>query len=433
MTQPNILFLFPDQQRPDWLGVNEDLPVRTPNLDRLCEQGVRFTNCLTPSPVCAPARACLAAGKNYDRCGVPGNGTAYPLNQPTFYQALRDAGYRVAGCGKFDLDKPTLEWNLDGSRLIKDWGFTEGVDNEGKFDGSRSYRMNDNTPVGPYLRALHDAGVADQYCNEHASCKENMGAYTTVVPDDLYCDNWLSDIGLQFLHDFPRDQPWFIQVNFTGPHNPMDVTPSMRERWEDVAFPEPHNNEHPDREGLQRVRQNYAAMIENIDRQIGRFIDVVKERGELDNTLIVFASDHGEMLDDHSRRGKSTWRFAAAGVPLIVAGPGVQSGIVSDVPVGIHDLAPTFIDYAGANPMPDMDAISLKDLLDGRTDKHRDYITSGLQDWRLAYDGRYKLVVQPDAEPLLFDRHEDPWEDHSIAADHPELLSRLQSVIAAAR
>ena len=158
--QTNILFFFPDQQRPDWLGFNSDLPLRTPNLDRLAAEGMRFNHAYSTSPLCAPSRASVASGRHYDHCGVRNNGQDYPLDQPTYYQALRDAGYRVAGVGKFDLHKNTsdpanLDWHLDGSRLIEEWGFTEGIDNEGKMDGSMSYSAAGG-PKGPYLKFLHD-------------------------------------------------------------------------------------------------------------------------------------------------------------------------------------------------------------------------------------------------------------------------------------
>ena len=103
---PNILFFLPDQHRFDWLGTMQHVPVPTPNLDSLGARGVRFSRAVCPSPVCAPSRACLASGKQYDRNGgVWGNGNNYPVRQTTYYTLLRDAGYRVLGCGKFDLDK----------------------------------------------------------------------------------------------------------------------------------------------------------------------------------------------------------------------------------------------------------------------------------------------------------------------------------------
>jgi len=430
---PNVLFFFPDQHRPDWLGCNPDLPLRTPNLDRLCDDGVRFTGAWSASPLCAPSRACVASGRPYDRCGVPDNRADYPLDQPTYYQALRDAGYRVAGVGKFDLHKDNsdatkLDWHLDGSRLLPEWGFTEGIDNEGKFDGSTSYRVN-GEPRGPYLAFLHERGLAEAYVGEHGSAKQHMGAYTTCLPDEAYCDNWLSENGLRFLQAFPQGTPWHLVVNFTGPHNPMDVTASMRARWRDVDFPPPHHNDEPDREGLLRNRQNYAAMIENIDRQVGRFLEVVAERGELDNTVVVYSSDHGEMLGDHGRWGKSTWYTPSAGVPLIVRAPGAAGGRVSDALVCLQDLAATFVDYAGATPMPEMEARSLRPLLEGTAARgmHREVAISGLGDWRLIVDGKHKLVVRAGEPDLLFDLAEDPREDRDLASQRPDVAERLGS------
>ncbi|MBM4044798.1 MAG: hypothetical protein FJ279_06780 [Planctomycetes bacterium] len=179
--RPNILFFFSYQHRPDWLGVNSAVPARTPNTDRLAGRGVRFTRAFCTSPLCAPSRASLASGRTYDRCGVASNGQDYPLDQPTYYQALRAAGYRVAGVGKFDLHKPTLDWNLNGSRLLPEWGFTEGIDNEGKFDGSQSYRANGRQPKGPYLAFLKQRGLADSYVDEHSPAfrRPRLDAYTT--------------------------------------------------------------------------------------------------------------------------------------------------------------------------------------------------------------------------------------------------------------
>ncbi len=129
--RPNILFFYPDTLRYDWIESRGAMPIRTPNLKRLADEGVDFAKAVTPSPLCAPARACLAAGMEYDRCRVPTNGENYPLDQTTVYTLLRESGYHVLGCGKFDLHKPELDWGLDGKRLIEEWGFSDGVDNVG--------------------------------------------------------------------------------------------------------------------------------------------------------------------------------------------------------------------------------------------------------------------------------------------------------------
>jgi arylsulfatase A-like enzyme len=336
--------------------------------------------------------------------------------------------------GKFDLHKDLtkpLHWGLDGSRSLDAWGFTEGIDNEGKLDGSSSYRKSGGTPQGPYLHFLAQRGLADIYVDEHARQRENGGAYTTALPDDAYCDNWLSENGLRFLRGFPRGRPWHLVVNFTGPHNPMDVTASMRARWEDAAIPPPHDAGDADPSLLLRKRQNYAAMIENIDRQVGRFLDVVRERGEADNTLVVFSADHGEMLGEHGMWGKSKWHDPSSGIPLIAAGPGVAGGRVSDALVSLHDLAATFLDCAGASPLPGADAISLRPLLGGRTDAHRPFLYSGLfnqarEGWDMIVADRWKLVRKDEA-CILHDLEADPYEDTDVAAAHPEVVRRLTS------
>lgn len=414
--RPNILFLLPDQHRPDWLGCNPELPLRTPDLDRLCAGGVRFTNAFSPSPLCAPARACLASGLDYEHCRVPSNRENYPLDLPTYYQRLRDAGYRVAGVGKFDLHKDLakpvgeLDWGLDGSRALKEWGFTEGIDNEGKMDGSNSYRSA-GQPRGPYLNYLHQEGLADLYEREHREAGKHCGAYVTALSDEAYCDNWLSENGLTFLREFPKDQPWHLVVNFTGPHNPMDVTARMAEAWEGVEFPMPVDNQEENYsvEDHQRNRRHYAAELENIDRQVGRFIDAVRERGELDNTLIVYSSDHGEMLGDHGRWGKCTWHQPSVGIPLIMAGPGVRQGVVSDALVCLHDLAATFLDYAAAPALPEMEAQSLRGVLTGTAERHRDVVRSALGDWKMAFDGRRKSVTS-GGSTVHYDLLEDSLE-----------------------
>lgn len=446
--RPNILLFLPDAHRPDWLGLNGEVPVRTPHLDALARRGVLFRQAFCPSPLCAPSRASLASGRSYRRCGVPDNHRYYPLDQPTYYQALRDAGYRVAGVGKFDLHKDTrdpakLDWNLDGSRLLAPWGFTEGIDNEGKGDGVNAYRAA-GRPKGPYLAYLERRGLVRTHLREVAEAQEHQYAYTTSLPEEAYCDNWLSENGLALLEGFPKDTPWHLQVNFAGPHDPWDVTPAMRDRWEGVPFELPADCASFGREAALRIRQNYAAIIENIDRQVGRFIEAVRKRGELERTLIVYTSDHGEMLGDHLLYGKMTWYTPSTGVPLIVAGPGVPGGRASDALVSLHDLAATFIDYAGAPAMEGMDAISLRSVLGDQAAEHRDVVMSALDGWRMIFngryrqvvmsppdgwrmifDGRYKLVVRPQERPILYDLASDPGEERDAAKEHADVVRRL--------
>ena len=459
----NILLLLPDQHRRDWTGHNASLDLNTPSLDALARRGVRFTRAYTPSPLCAPARACLASGLGYRECGVPSNGENYPADQPTYYQRLRDTGYRVGGVGKFDLHKATLDWSLDGSRLIDEWGFTDGIDNEGKLDGSISYGRN-NGPMGPYMNFLQEQGLAEAYVDEHARRKDHQDAYTTVLPDGAYCDNWVAENGLRVLDGFPTDSPWHLVVNFAGPHNPMDITESMRNSVASRSFPEPYGptgstgsyksgSSGYTPEDHQRNRQNYAAMVENIDRQVGRFLDLIESRGETDRTLVVYSSDHGEMLGDHNRWGKSTWQEPSVGIPLIVSPPpamNLQGDRCSDAIVSLHDLASTFIEIAGAKPLPYDDSASASQsilpVLREEQDTHRAVGTSALDSqanrpsglaWRIVTDSRYKLVELtgeiPDNEEqhrfMLFDLIEDPRELTDLSTAKPDTVAKLRPLL----
>jgi arylsulfatase A-like enzyme len=137
--QPNVLFFLTDQQRPDFVGMDPAVPVRTPNLERLTERGVWFSNAVCPSPLCGPSRACLASGFEYDDCGYPRHGAPVEFDRnATYYARLRDeAGYHVAGCGKF-IDKFYGKRGPEGRHRIEEFGFSDGVRNRGKWASAGS-------------------------------------------------------------------------------------------------------------------------------------------------------------------------------------------------------------------------------------------------------------------------------------------------------
>jgi len=441
--KPNILFFLPDQFRSDWILPQDGVPVQTPNIQRLSKNGVRFSKAYTPSPLCAPARACLASGRNYQDCGVQNNWQNFPLELPTYYQALRDNGYEVAGVGKFDLHKDVrdfanLWWGLEGSHLLKEWGFTRGIDNEGKIDGIHSYLKNDNIPRGPYMNYLHNRGLAGQYIEDYTKGRENDGIYINSLPEEAYCDNWISQNGLDILKQIPQNHPWHLVINFTGPHSPMDVTRAMKERWTDQDFAMPKEKPDCNTELERQRRQNYAAMIENIDRNIGRYLDFLEESGQLENTLIIFSSDHGEMLGDHSCQGKCVWYEPSVKIPLVISGPDIAQNRDSDALLNLQDICATILDYTGSRELPQMYGQSLRPILAGETESHRDYVHSSLvipsmdsasrckrYDWQMITDGRYKYVRDYDSE-FLFDLQDDPHETNNLSLQEPEISNRLK-------
>jgi arylsulfatase A-like enzyme len=464
--RPNILFFFPDQHRFDWVGMNPAIPVPTPNLERLAARGVHFTNAICPSPLCAPSRSCLASGREYDRCGVRGNRIDYPRDRPTYYGMLRDGGYHTMGVGKVDLSQGSGDFGNDGRMHTAAWGFSDMINNAGKNAGMLIYGARPNDPLEPYLHYLDSLDPPlgkvhfdDLYFRATASNPEpHLGvepeprmverlyghidhehAMTWMGPSPVgdmhYADNWIARNGLALLDRAPADRPWHVVVNFNGPHVPTDITERMARLYRGPdrvidGFPQPNGySGAADAAAHLGARQNYSAMIENIDRWLGVYLDVLEERGELDNTIVVYSSDHGEMLGDHSRWGKTVPYQPSVGVPLVMAGPGVRRGHTSDALVTIMDLAATFLDY-GEVPIPeDIDSRSLRPVLEGATDEHRDYLLSGLRDWRSACDGRYKYIEGFRGKNLLFDLQEDPFEDVNLAADNPAVVQRLKDLL----
>ncbi|MBK8900093.1 MAG: sulfatase-like hydrolase/transferase [Anaerolineaceae bacterium] len=463
MNQPNMLLLLSDQHRPDFLTINSAVPVRNPNIAKLASQGVNFTNAVCASPTCAPSRACLASGMSYHRAGVPSNQFNYPLDQPTFYGILRDAGYHVAGVGKFDLHKPEFAWGLDGSHLLPEWGFSEGVDSEGKIDAIRAvtdawplgyaefyqkkrgrigeymtkmlanYPYRDHVPTaaaaGPYTAYLESQGLLNTHVQDIWFRHPYTSTAPTPLPEDAYGDTWIANEGLRLLQNFESGKPWFLQVNFAGPHDPLDVTEAMYHRWREVDFEPPVDSAEFDRATHNEIRRNYAAMIENIDTQVGRYLELLGRRGEMDNTIIIYASDHGEMLGDHDLWMKSVPYHPSISVPLVICGPNVLQNVVSDALVSLHDLAATFLDYASLAVPEAMDSMSLQPVLAGEQTTHRDIVFSALLDWEAAYDGRFKFIQYEDGKKLLFDLQEDPHETQNLVGQQPELCLQLAQAI----
>jgi arylsulfatase A-like enzyme len=457
--RPNFLILYPDQWRYDWMEGTPGVPVLLPNITGLARRGVQFKTTVVASPLCAPSRACLASGKEYDECRTPGTRFDFPLDQTTYYKLMREAGYHVLGCGKIDLHKATFDWGPDGKRCLTEWGFTDGIDNEGKFDALWSTRLG--TP-GPYVEFLKTKDLAQVHLDDFNKrfTEGYKATYPTPLPDDAYCDNWIAGNALGLLQSAPRDKPWHLVVNFTGPHDPEDITKSMEATARSRDYPQPIGApKQYDAETYNRIRQNYTAMCENIDRQVGKILSEVAKRGELDNTIVMFSSDHGEMLGDHDRWAKSVPYESSVRVPLIIAGPCVKRGVQSNALINHIDIGATILDYAGVTDLPSLPRKSFRPVAEGMNDKHRNVLRSGLGAWRMVRDERYKLVVGfdptnglggespngpnvipigPEAlrearkrPPLLFDLRVDPMELTNIAGTDPDICTRLSQYLPA--
>ena len=444
--KPNILFFFPDQHRGDWTGYLGAQGVRTPNLDKLAEGGQVFRNALTPSPLCSPARSCMAAVAPYDHQDVKHNQHDVDPVHPNLYQAMRDAGYQVLGCGKFDLLKGSMDWGESGQHgrgpeaRIRQLGFTDGIDNAGKHDFVMGHRKGRDEPFQAFLREhdLLDIHLED-YAGRTGTDRANyVNTAPTPLPDFAYGDNWIAANGLKLLDWATDTEPWFLQVNFNGPHEPMDVTASMQSRWLDADLPPPVASNEYDTGRHNAIRANYAAMIENIDSHLGSYLEYLASRDILDDTVVIYASDHGEMLGDHDRWGKVVPYQPSAHIPLVLAGPGIESRPDSHAWVDLVDVAATILHIGSADSPSGKGQVLTGPALASRK-------TVGLGGWRAIYEDGLKYVHNFDPESAgpswnefnpaddvpaaLYDLEADPGESTNLAAEQPETVARLRRAL----
>jgi arylsulfatase A-like enzyme len=437
-SRPNVLFIMADQHRFDFLGAAGADFLRTPNLDRIANEGVRFTQCTTNCPVCAPARIALASGLQPSRLGSLDNYSYLPASVTTYYQRLRDHGYRVGGVGKFDLAKPDGYNGLHGDRPCNyTFGFTHPVECEGKMHaGKKSY------PRGPYGFWLQEQGLFERFHRDYAE-RESHGwvrdaSHDSVLPTEAFEDLYIGRRAVEWVEHTTDDFPWHLFVSFVGPHDPFDPPTQYAARYRDVAMPpaisfEPEGkprryaqrNVGLEPAQVEHTRRQYCAAIEAIDDAIGQVLDAIERRGMSDNTFIVFASDHGEMLGDHGQYTKTVPYEASLRVPLLVAGPGIAGGRTSDALVELIDVNPTICELMGLPPQEGIDADSFAGILNGRCTEHRAETVSGIRQWRCIRTERYKLVDNYNDIRELYDLVEDPDEGHNLAQEERELAGEL--------
>ena len=225
-------------------------------------------------------------------------------------------------------------------------------------------------------------------------CTQNGDSgHTCPVPVNVhtnsYQDNWVTQATLDLLNNIPSNQsnkPWFIQVNWAGPHPPFIILDTMNKTVNNRTYPYPLNGTE-NMQDIMIARQDYAAEIINLDIAFKTVIDKVRDIGDYDNTIFCITSDHGEMLGDFNLWQKSKPWVASSNVPFVCQGPGIQKGKIINSYVSNMDLAATILDYAQTSMISNMTSVSLKPFLNGTwtndKNKYRDYVSSGLANWRM--------------------------------------------------
>ena len=443
MTHPNILFIMTDQQRWDAMSCSGDW-VRTPNLDRIAAEGVRFSYCVTTTPICIPARVTLATGQYPHNTGVWDNITyAMPEDVRTWMGAIRDLGYRTSLFGKTHLH-PHRGDLREREHLINAYG----LDDVDEIGGPRASA----TVMSHMTEMWQGKGLLESYREDFKERFANKPhvARPSVLPLEDYADVYVGQRTRQYLEAYERDEPWCCWMSFGGPHEPWDAPEPYASMYDPEAMPAPvprPDDDTPRPRGwldtmMERrtpvfdpgdegaMRANYAGNVTLIDDQIGEVLATIEARGEMDRTVIAFTSDHGEMNGDWRLIYKMNFLDGALRVPLLVRTPETAAnggGKVVDAPAENCDVGPTLLELAGGSvDYPQFAKSLVPAMTNGGT--HRENAISEYRGEFMLTDGRWKAAVNTDGLVyLLFDLENDPRETRNLAG-LPEYSDQADAV-----
>ena len=438
-TTPNILLLMTDQQRWDAMSCSGDW-VQTPHLDRIASEGIRFTNCVTTSPVCIPTRLSLATGLYPHNTHVWNNmNHQMPAETPTWMQAVRDAGYRTSLFGKTHLHPHSGDLR-EREGLMNAYG----LDDVNEIGGPRA-----SAKVLSHMTAMwEEKGIWEGYradYRERFSTKPHLVRASTLGFED-YADVYVGQQAKRYLQNYEREEPWCCWVSFGGPHEPWDTPEPYASMYDPAdmppAIPRPFTETRPTGhlDGLMqrvnptfepgeigRLRANYAGNVTLIDDQIGEILDTIEARGELENTIIIHTSDHGEMNGDYGLIYKSNFLNGAVRIPLLVRTPDTlrlqtpPTGTICESPVEWIDIGPTLVELVGGELGHRQFGKSLCPVLTQPEATHRDFAISEIEGEIMLLSKEWKAALNADGEVyLLFDVQNDPNDIQNLAG-RPEV------------
>lgn len=422
--RPHILLITSDQHRGDTLGCAGHPCIRTPHLDRLARMGVRFNRAYADCPICIPQRTTWMTGRTAHRNGMPSYSDDFRLPRaPELFlgSLIRSAGYTTCLVGK-------THWHT-----------------EPDFDGGFEKWISFERLAGEIKARTGRPGV-----NHTGLGYNELYPGLNPLPPELYSTDWAVDQALHLMEDYDDSRPLFMWVSFTDPHPPFAIHEPYYSMYQgDATIPSPYHPEWMDERDLpldlasrwlpfapmneremQDARAVYYGKITNIDHQIGRLLGAFQHRGLWKDTLVIYTSDHGEMLGDFGGTAKSCFLDAAARVPLIIRPPlGYQGqiGRTEEALVGFDDLLPSLCDYAGAEIPDDVTGQSWRPLLEERRGYSRDFFHGHIDQSHLYHDGRFKyLYFCDDGSELVFDMVSEDPEGRDLSSD-AKLVNSLRA------
>ncbi len=387
----NILFILTDQQRLDSMGAYGAALAQTPVVDSLAERGMRFSQAYTPCTVCSPARASVFSGLYPHQHGVTRNSADFRLEAPNLARALHQAGYRLGYTGKWHIDDvygPT-HFGFEA----KDWlGYSHPAGDL----YMRSFRHSCKYPVNHYLEYLraHNLEVPHLEDVVYFPANPNFEIYARQSgPVEASFEHYVAEETLDLIERFSqraaRDaRPFFIWANFWGPHDPYilpepyfsmftrkdvpSLSPSLQETWAHKPWVQRQMSTHYwgteslDEATWREAVAKYAGYCALLDWETGRLIAKLEALGLLEDTIIIYTTDHGSMVGHHKLIDKGPYPYDdIQHIPLVIAGPDIPRGTSCDDFVYLHDLTPTILDWGHTDPFPTSNAQSLVPLMQG--------------------------------------------------------------------
>ena len=417
----NMLFIMSDEHNKRVLGAAGHPMIRTPNLDRLAANGVRFSDAYCNSPICVPSRASFHTGRYVHDIRFWDNAIPYDGSVTSWAHRLRDAGHRVDSIGK-------LHFRSEDD----DNGFTQehiplhvvgGI-------GAANGLVRDPPPRRKAaLRLAEQAGQGD---SDYQRYDDNITAAA---------EQWIAARAAE-----PDDKPWCLFVSLVCPHFPLISRPEWFGLYPESEVPWPNlygKNERPNHPFVEALRQSqiydegfdspekvrraiaaYFGMVSFVDHNVGRLMKALDTHGLDGETRVVYTSDHGDNLGTRGLWGKSDMYEEAAGIPMIMAGPEVPRGVVCTQPVSLVDGFPTIVDCVGLLRDPgdaDLPGANLLDVVAGvappRTVFSEYHAAGSITGAFMIWHGSFKYVYYAGMPPQLFDLEADPYETQDLGQD----------------
>jgi arylsulfatase len=442
--RPNVLIIYTDQQRWDSLKCYGNKLAVTPNLDRLASMGARLNNYFVQNPVCMPSRMSFLTGRYCSSLGIGTNGIPFPEDAVSVNQIIKPYGYKTAQIGKLHFQPHAKRDHKD---IHPTYGFDTFIlsDEPGCYDDAYTKWVEAiELDMLPKVRTTLPPAAYSYGKKEYSTVpRETHEPYIFEGEEEYTHSSFVASETCEFIKE-NKDQRFFAITGFYAPHTPVNPPKRFVDMYNKEEFDLPKIGQDESFKGIlkdvpkvkwREIAAYYLALVSHVDDCVGKIINTLEEEGILENTLIIFTSDHGEYLGDHGRIQKGMpGHDCIIRVPCIISYPEkIEGGQVIEELVEAVDIVPTILDYCGIQTPTFVQGQSLKGLLDGEVNKHKDDILVEFFDSNTSHETtirteRYKYYCSNSGKELLYDLEKDPQEFKNVEGDknYAEILSDMR-------